>query len=80
MHVAQPIETSRNIPLRKSSYKALKQINNENPLNITFSFLDINSIRYKNNDLKFLYTDNAEILLIGEVKIDPLFPDAHFSY
>lgn len=80
MHVAQPIETSRNIPLRKSSYKALKQINNENPLNITFSFLDINSIRYKNNDLKFLYTDNAEILLIGEVKKDPPFPDTHFSY
>ena len=71
-------EISSNISLRKSTYEALKRFRNENHLNVTFSFLNINSIRYKFEDLKFFRMNNMDILLIGEAKLDSSFPDAQF--
>ena len=76
MHAAQLIESSSNISLRKYAYKALKRVHNENPSNVIFSFLNINSIRYKFENLKFFCMNNVDILLIGETKLDSSFPDA----
>ena len=76
MHVAQPLETSSNISLRKYTYEALKRVRNKNPSNVIFSFLNINSIRYKFENLKFFCMNNVDILLIGETKLDSSFPDA----
>ena len=53
MHAAQLTETSSNISLRKSTYETLKRLRSENPSNVIFSLLNINSIRYKFEDLKF---------------------------
>ena len=65
MHAAQLIETSSNISLRGSNYETLKRLRNENTSNVFFSFLNINSIRFKFEDLKFFYMNNVDILLIG---------------
>ena len=78
MHAAQFIETTTNISLRKSTFEMLKRLRYENPSNVIFSFLNINSIRYKFEDLKFSCMDNMGILLIGETKIYSSFPDAQF--
>ena len=43
-----------------------------------FSFLDINSIGHKFEDLKFFCMNNVKILLIGETKLHSSFPDAQF--
>ena len=80
MHGAQLIETSSNIFLRKSTYETLKCLRNQNPSNAIISFLNINSIRYKFEDIKFFCMYNADILLIGETKLDPSFPDAQFFF
>ena len=50
----------------------------ENPSNVIFSFLNINSICYEFEDLKFFRMNNVDILLIGETKLDSSFPDAQF--
>ena len=78
MHAAQLIEISSNISLRKSTYETLKRLCNENPSNVIFSFLNINSFRYKFEDLKFFCMNNVNILLIGGTKLDSSFPDAQF--
>ena len=78
MHAVQLIETSSNISLRKSNYEILKRLRNENPSNVIFSFLNINSIPYKFEGLKFFYMNSVDILLIGETKLDSSFPDAQF--
>ena len=78
MHAAQFIETATNISLRKFTYETLKPLRYENPSNVVFSFLNINSIRYKFENLKFSCMDNMDILLIGETKIYSSFPDAQF--
>ena len=49
-HVAQLIENSSNISLRKSTCEALKRLRNENPSKAIFSFRNTNSIRYKFED------------------------------
>ena len=76
MHAAQLIETSGNISLQKSTYETLERFRNENPSNVILSFLNINSLCYKFEDLKFFCINNVDILLIGETKIDSSFPDA----
>ena len=78
MHAAQLNETSSNISLRKSTYETLKRLCNENPSNVIFSFLNMNSICYNFEELKFFCINNVDILLLGETKLDSLFPDAQF--
>ena len=53
MHAAQLIETSGNISLQKSTYETLERFRNENPSNVILSFLNINSLCYKFEDLNF---------------------------
>ena len=78
MHAGQLIETSSTISLQKSTYETLRRLRNEKPSNVIFSFLNINSILYKFENLKFFCMNNVDILLIGETKLDSSFPDAQF--
>ena len=78
MHAAQLFETSSNISLRKPTYETLKRLRDKNPSNVIIAFLNINSIHYKFEDLKFFCTNNVDILLIGETRLDSSFPDTQF--
>ena len=80
MHAAQLIGPSSNISSCNSIYEALKCLLNENPSHVIFPFLNINSIRYEFEDLKFFCINNVDILLLGEKKLDSFFPDAQFSF
>ena len=40
--------------------------------------MNINSIRYKFEQLKFLIEDKVDILIIQETKLDETFPDGQF--
>ena len=73
MHAAQLTETSSKISLCKPTYETLKCLLNENPSNVIFSFLNINSIRYKFEDHKFFCINNVDILLTGDTKLDSSF-------
>ena len=42
------------------------------------SYLNINSIRNKFDDLKLIIDENVDILCIAETKIDESFPTAQF--
>ena len=50
----------------------------QNPLNITFSYLNINSIWHKFDNLKTIISENLDILCIAESKIVNLFKTAQF--
>ena len=53
------------------------KINNLN--RIILGHININSIRNKFEDLKYIIKDKIDILLISETKIDNSFPEAQFS-
>ena len=58
--------------------KELEELRIENPLNLIFSYLNINSIRKKLSDLQQVICDSVDILTIAETKIDYSFPTAQF--
>ena len=60
--------------LRNFLYEALKRFCNENPSNTILFFLNINSICYKFEDLKFFCMDIMDILFRGETKLHSSFP------
>ena len=45
---------------------------------LIFATLNINSIRYKIDELKSLITGNIDILVVTETKLDDSFPNAQF--
>ena len=45
---------------------------------MTIASLNINSIRYKFEQLKFIINDNIDILIIQETKLDETFPNGQF--
>ena len=55
-----------------------KSLRIHNHSNITFSYLNIYSIRKKFDDLKLIINENVDILCIAETKIDECFPTAQF--
>ena len=63
-----------------SSLDGLKSLRIHNHANITFSYLNINSIRKTFDDLKLklIINENVDILCIAETKIDESFPTAQF--
>ena len=61
-----------------NSLDRLKSLRIHNHSDITFSYLNINSIRKKFDDLKIIINENADILCIAETKIDESFPTAQF--
>ena len=62
----------------KVSLDGLKSLRIHNHSNIIVSYLSINSIRNKFDDLKLIIDENVDILCIGETKIDESFPTAQF--
>ena len=70
--------TNRQLSASTSIAKELKELRIENPLNLIFSYLNINSIRNKLSDLQQVICDSVDILTIAETKIDYSFPTAQF--
>ena len=70
--------TNRQLSASTSILKELKELRIENPLNLIFSYLNINSTRNKFNDLQHVICDSVGILTIAETKIDSIFPTAQF--
>ena len=63
-----------------NSLDGLKSLRIHNHSNITFSYLNINSIRKKLDDLKLIIHENVDILCIAETKIDESCPTAQFYW
>ena len=56
----------------------LCNLRTKNAGNINFSYLNINPIRNKFENLCELVAGNVDILCIAERKLDPLFPNSQF--
>ena len=61
-----------------SKVSHLSNLRSKNAGNRVFSYLNINSIRNKFENLCELVAGNVEILSIAETKLDPSFPNSHF--
>ena len=61
-----------------SGLDSLKAVPLQNPNNIIFSYININSVRYKFGSLCSLIPSHADTLSIAETKYDYSFPNAQF--
>ena len=61
-----------------NSLDGLKSLRIHNHSNIILSYLNINSIRNKFDDLELMVNENLDILCIAETKIDQSFPTTQF--
>ena len=59
-----------------SDISEMKSLRLKNPKNITFSYLNINSVRNKFKNMSGLIPENADILIVAETKLDYSFPTA----
>ena len=76
MHALDTItDLPTNFGITNSSLKTLRL---NNPKNVIFSYLNINSIRNKMGSLREVVMENVDILAIAETKIDESFPTAQF--
>ena len=57
----------------------LGNLRSKNPKNIIFSYININSIRNKFDNLCVIVGNNVDILSVAKIKLDSLFPNAQFS-
>ena len=58
--------------------KRLNEIKKKNPWNPSLAYININSIRYKHNELFTRAQNNIDILSIAEAELDSSFPSAQF--
>ena len=56
----------------------MKHLKNKNPENILLSYINVNSIRYKFDDLVTFLDSSIDILNIAETKLDSSFPTSEF--
>ena len=61
-----------------SSVSHLRNLRSKNAGNIIFSYLNINSIRNKFENLCELVAGNVDILCIAETNLNPSFPNSQF--
>ena len=61
-----------------NSLDKLKSFRIHNHSNITLSYLNINSVRKKLDDLKLMINENADIVCIAETKIAESFLTSQF--
>ena len=61
-----------------NSIQIFKTLRIQNPTNIIFGHLNINSIPSKFQELGEIIGNNFDILSLAETKIDPSFPSAQF--
>ena len=59
-------------------FSILKKLKRKNPTRILIGHLNINSIRNKFNQLKYLINDTLDIMLISETKLNNTFPEGQF--
>ena len=63
-----------------NSLAELKSLRIRNHNNVIFSYLNINSIRNKFDNLKLITAEYFDILCVAETKIDNSFLTAQFSW
>ena len=68
-------DLSKNFDITNNSLKILRL---NNPKNVIFSYLHINSIRNKMGSLREVVMENVDILAIAKTKIDESFSTAQF--
>ena len=68
-------DLSKNFDITNNSLKILRL---NNPKNVIFSYLHINSIRNKMGSLREVVMENVDILATAETKIDESFPQLSF--
>ena len=56
----------------------MKNLRLKNPKNIIFSYLNINSVRNKFQNMSSLISENVDILIVAETKLDSSFPTTQF--
>ena len=56
----------------------MKNLRLKNPKNIIFSYLNINSVPNKFKNVSSLISENVDILIVAEIKLDSSFPTAQF--
>ena len=70
--------TTRLLSVSTSIWKELKELRTDNPLNLIFSYLNVNSRRDKFCELGQVISDSVDILTIAKTKIESLFFRAQF--
>ena len=61
-----------------SDISEMKSLRLKNPKNKIFLHLNINSVRNKFKNMSSLISENVEILIVAETKLDSSFPTAQF--
>ena len=61
------------------SDQVLKVLRSDNPSNLNFCYLNINSVRNKFTNLQTIINGNVDIVSIAETKLDASFPSAQFT-
>ena len=74
---AEIYQRTREHPMNSLAELKSPRIWNHN--NVIFSYLNINSIRNKFDNLKLIIDEHIDILCVAESKIDNSFPTAQFS-
>ena len=59
-------------------FEKIKQLKQKNPTNLTCSYLNINSIRNKFDNLFDMINQNIDIICLAETKLDNSFPTSRF--
>jgi len=72
-------ETFTKSPEQNEVFESLRDLRVQNIGRVIIATLNINSIRSKFEQLKFLIKDNIDILVITETKIDESFPENQFA-
>ena len=68
-----------NLSLSKNIDQILFDLKTNNPSNLNFAYLDINSVRYKFENFKEIINSNVDIFTIAETKLDGSFPTSQFE-
>ena len=68
-----------NLSLSKDIDQILFDLKTNNPSNLNFGYLDINSVRYKFENFKEIINSNVDIFTIAETKLDGSFPTSQFE-
>ena len=58
----------------------LSDLRSNNPSNLNFCYLNINSVRNKFTDFQEIINGNVDVISIAETKIDASFPSAQFVF
>ena len=68
------------VNINKHTFKDLRDVRRSYPKNFMAAHLNINSLRYKFDEIKEVLTDNiVDLLIISETKLDESFNDNLFS-